>query len=586
MLKRTHMCGEPRIAQAGQEVVLSGWVSNWRDHGGLVFIDLRDRTGLVQIVFNPQEDAHLHARARALRSEFCVSVRGRVEKRPPEMENPDLATGQIEIVVGEMELHSSSDTPPFELASDAVSPEVRLRHRFLDLRRPAMQRSLEFRHRLMQTARTYLDKNGFIEVETPFLTRSTPEGARDYLVPSRVNPGSFYALPQSPQLFKQLLMIGGLDRYFQIVKCFRDEDLRANRQPEFTQIDLEMSFVEPQDVMAVAEGLMARLFAEALGRELALPLPRLGWRDAVDRYGTDAPDLRFGLEIGDISDVAGESEFRVFRQAVAGGGQVRGLCLPGGGRMPRRAVDELVEWIKQFGAGGLAWFKLREGQAEGGVSKFFEPGEVAAVRERLGAEDGSLLMFVADTRSVCDLALSHLRRELARRTGLLDDADDALCWVVDAPAFEVDEQTGRLTFLHHPFTAPFAEDVDRLETDPTSVRTHSYDLVMNGQEIAGGSIRISDRDLQLRILKLLGYGPDVAQERFGFLLEALRYGPPPHGGIAFGFDRTVMCLQGTDDIRDTIAFPKTQRAVCPLTGAPAAVDEAQLRELGISLLGD
>jgi len=584
MLKRTHKCGDLRADHVGQEVVVSGWVANWRDHGGLAFIDLRDRTGLVQLVFKPEMDAELHGRARDLRSEYCISVRGLVELRPAEMENPALLTGQVEIVGTEMELHSKSETPPFEVQGQTdVSMEVRLRHRYLDLRRPQLQRNLQARHRMMQIARRYLDENGFIEVETPFLTKSTPEGARDYLVPSRVNPGRFYALPQSPQLFKQLLMVGGLDRYFQIVKCFRDEDLRANRQPEFTQIDVEMSFVDEDDVLGMTEGLMARWFQEILGRELSLPLPRMDYGEAFDRYGTDAPDLRFGLEISDISDIVAECGFRVFSGAVASGGQVRGICLPGGADMPRRQVDGLVEWIKEFGAGGLAWFKLREGKPEGGVAKFFSEGEMAAICERFGAEDGALILLVADRRQVCNLALSHLRQRLARERGLIPADSYAMCWVVEAPAFEWDELSERLTFAHHPFTAPVAEDAERLADDPTSVRTRSYDLVLNGQEIAGGSIRISDRELQMRVLNILGYSEEEVLERFGFLMNALRYGPPPHGGIAFGFDRCVMTVLGLEDIRETIAFPKTQRAVCLLTNAPSAVDAAQLKELGIRL---
>jgi len=584
MLKRTHRCGELRVENVGEEAVLSGWVSNWRDHGGLVFIDLRDRTGLTQVVFRPEQDPDLHRRARALRSEYCVSVRGRVDERPPEMANPDLPTGQIEVVAEEMELHSKSDPPPFDvLGSEEVSLEVRLRHRYLDLRRPVMQRNLEFRHRLIQLVHRYLDEHGFIEVETPFLTKSTPEGARDYLVPSRVHPGRFYALPQSPQLFKQMLMIGSLDRYFQIVKCLRDEDVRANRQPEFTQIDIEMSFVEKEDVIELTEGLVARVFDELLGETLSLPLPRMTYHDAMRKYGTDSPDLRFGLEIGDVSDIAAECEFRVFRQAVEEDGQVRGICVPGGADMPRSKVDGLVEWIKQFGPGGLAWFKVRDGAAEGGVAKFFNEGEIGAICERLGAGDGSLLLFVADRRYVCNLALSHLRLHLARELGLLAGAENALCWVVEPPSFERDERTGELTFVHHPWTCPVPEHVDRLESDPESVCAQAYDLVMNGQELAGGSIRISERDLQLRTLKILGYSEEQARERFGFFLDALRYGPPPHGGIAFGFDRVVTTLLGLEDIRETIAFPKTQRAVCLLTGAPSEVAEEQLRELGISI---
>ena len=584
MLKRTYRCGELRVENVGEEAVLSGWVSNWRDHGGLAFIDLRDRTGLTQVVFRPEQDPDLHRRARALRSEYCVSVRGHVDERPAEMANPDLPTGEIEVVAEQMELHSKSDPPPFDVSgSEEVSLEVRLRYRYLDLRRPVMQRNLEFRHRLIQLVHRYLDEHGFIEVETPFLTKSTPEGARDYLVPSRVQPGRFYALPQSPQLFKQMLMIGSLDRYFQIVKCLRDEDVRANRQPEFTQIDIEMSFVEKEDVMELTEGLVARVFDELLGETLSMPLPRMTYHDAMRKYGTDAPDLRFGLEIGDVSDIAAECEFRVFRQAVEEGGQVRGICVPSGAEMPRSKVDGLVAWIKQFGPGGLAWFKVRDGAPEGGVAKFFSEGEIGAICERLGAGDGSLLLFVADRRYVCSLALSHLRLHLARELGLLEGAENALCWVVEPPSFERDERTGELTFVHHPWTCPVPEHVDRIESDPESVCAQAYDLVMNGQELAGGSIRISERDLQLRILKILGYSEEQAQERFGFFLDALRYGPPPHGGIAFGFDRFVATLLGLEDIRETIAFPKTQRAVCLLTGAPSEVAEEQLRELGISI---
>ncbi len=584
MLKRTHMCGELRAEHVGEQAVLSGWVANWRDHGGLAFIDLRDRTGISQVVFRPEHDAALHARGRELRAEYCLSVRGRVERRPPEMENAELPTGQVELLAEELQVHNASETPPFEVGGGAdVGDEVRLRNRFLDLRRPAMQRNLQFRHRLFQLTRGHLCGQGFIEVETPFLAKSTPEGARDFLVPSRINPGRFYALPQSPQLFKQLLMIGGLDRYFQIVKCFRDEDLRANRQPEFTQIDLEMSFVDEEDVMASTEGLLARLFEGLLERELALPLPRMTYGEAMDAYGTDAPDLRFGLQIRDISDVAAGCEFRVFSRAVADGGQVRGLCVPAGAQMPRSRLDELVEWVKQFGAGGLAWFKLRQAGAEGGVAKFLTEGELAAIREHFGAGDGDLLMFVADRRKVCNLTLSHLRERLGRDLGLIEPGRYAACWIVEPPPFEQDEVTGHLTFVHHPFTQLVQEDLDRLESDPESVRARGYDLVLNGQEVAGGSIRMSDPEQQRRFFHVLGYGDGEIEERFGFFMRALRYGAPPHGGIAWGVDRLVMTLLGLEDIRETIAFPKTQRAVCLLTGAPAPVHQEQLRELGIAL---
>jgi aspartyl-tRNA synthetase len=583
MLKRTHRCGEPRVEHVGQEVIVSGWVANWRDHGGLVFIDLRDRTGLVQVVFRPETDAHMHAASRALRSEYCVSVRGRLERRPPDMENLAMPTGQVELVAHELQLHSTSEATPFDIdTTDQLSDEVRLRYRYLDLRRPVMQRNLEFRHRLMQITRSFLDERHFVEVETPYLTKSTPEGARDYLVPSRVNPGKFYALPQSPQLFKQLLMIAGLDRYFQIVRCFRDEDLRANRQPEFTQIDLEMSFAEAEDVLGTVEGLMARLFKEALGMGLTVPLRRMCYAEALGRFGSDKPDLRYELELRDVSDIARGCGFRVFSQAVAEGGQARGICVPGGAEMPRREVDGLVEFARSLGAGGLAWFKVRGGQAEGGVAKFFTPGEVAAIRERFGAEDGALLLFVADRRYVCNLVLSHLREHLARELGLVGEGF-ALCWVVKAPAFERAEETGELTFVHHPFTAPITEDLGRLESDPESVLTHSYDLVMNGQEVGGGSQRIASYETQMRVLKILGYTEEQIRERFGFFVDALRYGPPPHAGIAFGFDRLCMVMLGLEDIRETIAFPKTQRAINPMTGDPSEVDPQQLRDLGLRL---
>ncbi len=583
MLKRTHKCGEPRAEHIGREVIVSGWVANWRDHGGLVFIDLRDRTGIVQVVFRPESDERMHRRARELRSEYCISVRGVVERRPPEMENPDLPTGQVEVGAQELEIHSASEPPPFDIdAPDDVSIEVRLRNRYLDLRTRRMQRHLEFRHRLMQTARRYLDAQGFIEVETPMLTKSTPEGARDYLVPSRVNPGRFYALPQSPQLFKQLLMIGGVDRYFQIVKCFRDEDLRANRQPEFTQIDLEMSFADEGDVMGIVEGLMASVFDRLKGRRLELPLPRITYADALECYGTDSPDLRFELQIGDISEIARGCEFRVFSGTVADGGQVRGICVPGGAELPRSDVDGLVTFAQEIGAKGLAWFRIRGGQPEGGIAKFFTEDEITAICERLGAEDGALLCFVADRRDTCNLVLSHLRSRVARMMGMVGD-EDALCWVVDAPAFERDEVTGRLTFVHHPFTAPYPEDMGKLDCEPEAVRTRCYDLVMNGQEVAGGSIRISNYDDQMHVLSVLGYTPQQIEARFGFFVDALRYGAPPHGGIAFGFDRLCMVMLGLEDMRETIAFPKTQKAVSLLTGAPSEVDDAQLRELGIRL---
>ena len=582
MLKRTRYCGEARAGDIGRGVVVSGWVASWRDHGGVVFIDLRDRTGLVQVVFRPEPDAALHRAASELRKEYCVSVRGRVDARPEGMQYPNMPTGDVEIVASELEVHSASEPAPFDVERPGeLSLDVRLRYRFLDLRRPEVFRIFQCRHRTLQVTRRYFDEHGFIEVETPFLTKSTPEGARDYLVPSRTMPGCFYALPQSPQLFKQILMVGGLDRYFQVVKCFRDEDVRATRQPEFTQIDIEMSFVDEGDVMACTEGLMERLFREVLGVQIALPLPRIRYADALARYGTDAPDVRFALEIRDVSDVAAACEFQVFRRAVQDGGRVRGICVPGGAAMPRSEIDGLVEWVKQFGLAGLAWFKLEGGKAQGGVGKFLKEGEVAAITGRFGAEDGALLVFIAAPARQGDVALAHLRRHLARKLGLIPEGRFELCWIVEPPAFELDLQTGQLTFPHHPFTAPYPEDIHLLDSDPTSARSRAYDLVLNGVELGGGSIRIADHNLQMRIFKILGYTQEEVEQRFGFLINALRYGPPPHGGLALGVDRLVGGMLGLEDIRETIAFPKTQRAVCMLTGAPGPVDEAQLRELGI-----
>ena len=584
MLKRTHKCGELRAEDVDEKTVVSGWVANRRDHGGVIFIDLRDRYGVVQVVFRPEHNKELHQQAGALRSEYCISVGGQVARRPEDMENPDLATGQIEILADQLEIHGTSDTPPFEITGAGnVSQEVRFENRFLDLRRPEIQQNLLFRHKVMQLTRQFLDARDFVEVETPFLTKSTPEGARDYLVPSRVNPGSFYALPQSPQLFKQLLMVSGMDRYFQIVRCFRDEDLRAQRQPEFTQIDMEMSFVDEEDIMACTEELVQGLFKDLRSVDLSPPLPRISYTEAMRRYGTDAPDLRFGMEIHDITDIADECEFRVFSGTVADGGQVRGINVPDGASLPRSEIDGLIEWVKQFGAGGLAWFKVSDGMPESSIAKFFNEDELRAVAKRLDVKDGDLLLFVADRKSVCDQTLAQLRLHVARKMGLIPEDTFEACWVVEAPAFEKDEKTGRVSCPHHPFTAPREADIEKLDTDPDSVRTRSYDLVVNGVELGGGSIRISNRDLQIKILKMLGFTEKEAHERFGFLLDALRYGPPPHGGIAFGLDRIVAVLLGLDDIRESIPFPKTQRAVCPLTGAPTAVDPAQLKELGISI---
>ena len=584
MIRRTHYCGKVLADEIGEEVAVSGWVANWRDHGGLVFIDLRDRTGVVQVVFNPEENADLHARASELRSEYCVSVRGTVAERPEGMQNPDLATGKIEVRSGELEVHGKSEPPAFDVDNPGeVSLEARLRNRFLDLRRPEIFNVFKARHRMLQITRSHFDGEGFLEVETPYLTKSTPEGARDYLVPSRTVPGSFFALPQSPQLMKQILMIGGFDRYFQIVKCFRDEDVRASRQPEFTQIDMEMSFADENDVMGVTEGLMARLFDEILGLQISRPLPKINYHEAFDRFGTDAPDLRYGLEIGDISDIAADCEFRVFRKAVETGGAVRGICVPHGAELTRSEIDGLIEWIKQFELPGLAWFKWQDGKAQGGVSKFFSEGEISSMLETFDAEDGSLLLFAAARRKTSDGALARLREHLAEKLDLIPDDSYELCWVVEAPAFETLKEDDTLTFPHHPFTAPYAEDVELLEERPTEARTRSYDLVLNGAELGGGSVRIADPDLQMRIFRILGYSEEEVEERFGFFMRALRHGPPPHAGLALGLDRVVWKLLNLEDIRETIAFPKTQRAMCLLTGAPGEVSETQLRELGIAM---
>jgi len=584
-LKRTHTCGELRTEHTGKEVVLAGWVQHWRDHGGLAFIDLRDRYGLTQIVFHPERDPDLHRRARQLRGEYVVAVKGAVVPRPEGTVNPKLATGEVEVEAMDMDLLNVAETPPFEVADDVqAGPELRMKYRYLDLRRPRMQRNLLIRHRVAKVIRDYFAADGFLEIETPVLTKSTPEGARDYLVPSRVQPGSFYALPQSPQLFKQILMIGGCDRYAQIVRCYRDEDLRANRQSEFTQLDVEMSFVDEEDVLGMTDGLMQVLFKEIVGRDLPLPLPRMPHEEAMRRFGSDKPDLRFGLELVDISDVAAECGFKVFAGAVASGGCVRGLRAPAAAEAySRKDLDELTAFAGEFGAKGLAWLKVTGGALTSPIAKFFDGAAQAAVITRLEARDGDLLLFVADKPAVAAAALGALRTRLGRELGLINSDEFNLLWVVDFPLFGWDEEEQRVDPEHHPFSAPRPEDLDRLEDDPLSVRGRLYDLVLNGEEIASGSIRIHQREVQERVFRLLGIGPEEAQQRFGFFLDALKYGAPPHGGIAFGFDRIVSLFCGEEAIREVIPFPKTQRGVCPLTGAPALVDEAQLRELGLRL---
>ena len=585
MLKRTHTCGVLRKSEVGKEAILTGWVASRRDHGGLVFIDLRDRYGLTQVVFNPALGKGLHEKAGELRAEFVVAVRGEVRERPPGTVNPRLPTGEIELYAMELDILNRSETLPFEVEEGAnVSLEHRLRYRYLDLRRPTMQNHLIFRHRLCQLIRQYLDSQGFIEVETPFLTKSTPEGARDYLVPSRMSPGAFYALPQSPQLFKQILMVAGLDRYFQIVRCFRDEDLRATRQPEFTQLDMEMSFVEEEDVMSIIEGFMVEVFEKLLGKKVSTPFPRLPYSLSMELYGSDAPDIRFGLTIKEITDLAKGSEFRIFKETVERNGLVRGLNAQGCGAFSRKEIEELTGFVGQHGAKGLAWFKVEEGGLASPITKFFPQGLQAQIRERMEARPGDLLLFVADREKIVSQSLSQLRLNLAKRLNLIKGEEYCFTWVTDFPLLEFDETLGRYISIHHPFTSPRLEDIPHLEERPREVRARAYDIVLNGVELGGGSIRIHDQELQQRIFRLLGMDDETARKRFGFLLEAFKYGAPPHGGIALGLDRLTAMLLGLEDIREVIAFPKTQKASCLLTEAPSEVDAEQLKELGIKLL--
>ncbi|HEY8487890.1 MAG TPA: aspartate--tRNA ligase [Thermaerobacter sp.] len=581
-------CGEVRPEHVGRTLTVAGWVHRVRDLGGLRFIEVRDRTGRLQLVINGAEaPAEVVRAAEALRAEYVVVARGLVRRRAPEAVNPRLETGEVELVPERLWILSTSKTPPFELDAAAdVDEALRLRYRYLDLRRPAMFRNLWLRHRAYQVVRRYFDRHGFLEVETPMLTRSTPEGARDYLVPSRLYPGRFYALPQSPQLFKQLLMVAGIERYFQIVRCFRDEDLRADRQPEFTQIDVEMSFVDVEDVLAMAEGMMAELWRELLGVAIPLPLPRLTYTEAMARYGSDKPDLRYEPAVTDVSDVFAATEFRGFRSVLDAGGAVRALRAPGGAALSRKELDGLDEAARAAGARGIAWIAAPEpdpGTWRGPTVKFFTPEERAALAARLGVTAGDLVLLAGDEPERASTVLGKLRLQLAERLGWPRVQEWAMAWVVDFPLLEWDEDEGRYVARHHPFTSPRDEDLERLETDPAGVRAKAYDLVLNGYEIGGGSIRIHRRDVQERVFRAIGLPPEKARERFGFLLEAFEYGPPPHGGIAFGFDRIVMLAAGASSIRDVIAFPKTARAVDPLTGAPADVDPGQLEELHIRI---
>jgi aspartyl-tRNA synthetase len=583
-MRRTHHCWELGADDVGKEVVLMGWVHRRRDHGGVIFVDLRDREGLTQVVFNPKVDKKIHAKAHAIRNEYVLAVRGKVDHRPADMINPKLKTGEIEVTATELKILNPAKTPPFLIEDEIdVSETVRLKYRHLDLRRSEMQKNLILRHRVSAATRGYLNQQGFLDLETPFLTRSTPEGARDYLVPSRVNPGEFYALPQSPQIFKQLFMISGFDRYYQIVRCFRDEDLRADRQPEFTQIDIEMSFVGEDDVMNLSEGMMTQLFKEILAIKLKRPFLQLTYEEAVGRYGLDKPDTRFDLELKDISDIVAGSNFKVFANAVKKGGIVKALNAKGCIDFSRKEIDDLTEFVAVYRAKGMAWIKVKENKWQSPITKFFSDEEKQALAERIEMEPGDLIFFVADQPKVVNEALGHLRNHLGKTLGLIDENEYHFLWVTRFPMFEYDETEKRLQALHHPFTSPLEEDYERLKDEPLSVKSRAYDLVLNGFEIGGGSIRIHQRSIQEKVFEALNMDRKTYEGKFGFLLEALDSGAPPHGGIAIGYDRLVMLMCGQSSIRDVIAFPKTQKAACLLTEAPSETSKTQLDELYLKL---
>lgn len=582
-LRRTMMCGELRPEHVGKEVVLMGWVQRERNLGSIIFIDLRDTTGICQIVFDNTVSDEVFNKAEKVRSEYVLAVRGKVRRR--ESVNKDIATGEVEVLAEELKILDEAETPPIYIKDDDnVSESMRLKYRYLDLRKPSMQERLKVRAKTAKIVRDFLTENNFIEVETPMLTKPTPEGARDYLVPSRVNPGSFYALPQSPQIMKQLLMVAGMDRYYQIVRCFRDEDLRANRQPEFTQIDIEMSFVDMEDVMAINEKLIYRIFKEVIGVEIELPIRRMSYKEAMEKYGVDKPDLRFGFELVNISDIVKNCSFKVFSQATENNGSVRGINIKGyGDQFTRKDISSLEEFAKTYGAKGLAWIKITEEGISSPIAKFLSEEELEKILERMNGDKGDLLLFVADKDSVVFDSLGNLRNEVARRLGILNPNEYKLVWITEFPLFEFDEEENRYVAKHHPFTHPMDEDIDLLETHPEKVRAKAYDIVINGEEMGGGSIRINNSDLQKRMFKALGFTEEEAMEKFGFLIEAFKYGTPPHGGIAYGFDRLIMLLTNTSNIRDVIAFPKTQSATCLMTNAPTTVSEQQLGEVHIKL---
>ena len=580
-LKRTMMCGEPREANIGSKITLMGWVQRNRKLGGLEFIDLRDRTGIMQIVFGEEINAESFEKAKSVRPEYCIAVTGEVVKR--ESPNENMPTGMVELLCEEIKILSESDTPPIYIKEDLDAAEnIRLKYRYLDLRRPDMQKIFAIRSKTTKVIRDYLEENNFLDVETPVLGKSTPEGARDYLVPSRNYQGKFYALPQSPQLYKQLLMMSGFDRYYQIAKCFRDEDLRANRQPEFTQVDMELSFVEQDDVMALNEGLIARVFKEVAGVDVELPMKRMTFNEAMEKYGSDKPDLRFGMEITNITEAVKDMDFVVFKSAIENGGSVRALCLKGGASLGRKPIDKLGEFVKTYKAKGLAWIQLKEEGVKSSLAKFLTDEVTENIVKTMGAETGDAIFIVADKDSVVLQSLGALRLELAKQFDLIKDKNEFnFTWITEFPFFEYSEEEERFKACHHPFTAPMDEDLEFVESDPARVRAKAYDLVLNGEELGGGSIRIHDTAIQERMLKALGFTQERAWESFGFLLQALKFGAPPHGGLAFGLDRMIMFLAGTENIKDVIAFPKNQNAFCYLSEAPNVVEDKQIEELGL-----
>lgn len=583
LLKRTHMCGELRLEDAGKEVVLNGWVAKARSLGGLVFVDIRDKSGITQITFNEDIGEELLEKAKSLRSEYVIGVTGTVKERSSK--NDNLPTGAIEVFATDLVIYSEADTPPIYIKDDDnVDENLRLKYRYLDMRKSKMQRNLSFRHRLTKLVRDYFDENGFTEVETPMLIKPTPEGARDYLVPSRVNQGSFYALPQSPQMFKQLLMVAGTDRYFQIVKCFRDEDLRADRQPEFTQIDLEMSFADSDDVIGMQEGLLKRIMKELKGIDINTPFPRLTYKEAMERYGSDKPDTRFDIELNKLNDIFEESDFMVFKDALETGGDIRGISVPGGAaEFSRKKIDKLTDEAKHYGAKGLLWIKVEEDGFSSSASKFLNDAELIKVAERCGSKPGDIIFIVSAQPKVVFDTLGWLRRKIAGILGLLDDNKFNFLWVVDFPMFEKDDE-GNLKAMHHPFTQPKLDELDKLDGDILSLNADAYDIVLNGVELGGGSIRIHDRELQDKMFKVLGLGEEERMEKFGFFIEAFKYGAPPHAGLAYGLDRMVMLLLGESSIREVIAFPKNANAECPVSEAPGKADSVQLEELGLAVV--